>query len=419
MGFWPRLLGWWKLILIPLAIIAVVLIPQVISHTVDQIKWSTEVGNKTIFHPEIAKCGNRQTFFTTSPIKEGEYGRIVPLGAYGPTGGHVFPTKHIYFMSTAANVEDQTDVTIYSPGDLFITYFEQSTNNTLGYTDYYVYTSPCRDVEVDFYHLNSVNPKITAAFATAKKKNCRTEQNGQSNNSSCGAVINNVQLKAGEELGVGNPAKKKGILQFFDMEMSDHRTPELQFANRERWKGGFDFKHIVCPLNYFTPELKANYFTQMADYNDPSLKRITEPLCGEYMQDVAGTAQGAWFQAGAGTKTVDEVDENSQLTLAHNNVLPEKGEIVIGTTTTDTLEAGAYPFDPKPNGLVDRDFKDITADGQTYCFEPTGLTGTYRYPFRVLLQMPSSTQLKLEGQKNQDCGSGPWELSNSAATFER
>ncbi|MCR4277871.1 MAG: hypothetical protein NUV85_02530 [Candidatus Berkelbacteria bacterium] len=418
MTFFRKLLTW-KLIFVPIAFFAIVFISGAIKHTVEQIRWSKEVGNKTIFHPELARCGNEQTFFNVSPIKEGEYSRIVPLGAFGSTGGHIFPTKHIYFMSTAAKVEDQTDVTVYSPGDLYITYFEQAINKTLGYTDYFVYTSPCRDVEVDFYHLNTVNAKITAAFDATSKKNCRTEQNGSVTNESCGAVIKDVKLEAGEELGIANPAKKKGILQFFDMEMSDHRTPELVFANPDRWTGGFDFKHIVCPLDYFSPELKDLYYSQIADYNDPSLKRTIKPLCGEYDQDIAGTAQGAWFKKSINSKGGDSQNENSNLSLAHHNVLAQKGVIVVGVSTTETIEAGAYPFDPVPTGLVNRDFKDITADNQTYCFEPTGLTGIYRYPFRVLLQMSSSTELKLEGQKDQDCSSKPWDLGDNAVTFIR
>jgi len=145
-----------------------------------------------------------------------------------------------------------------------------------------------------------------------------------------------------------------------------------------------------------------------------SIKRTIEPLCGEYMQDVSGTAQGVWFRVGA-----DSREEDAQITLAHHNVLAQKGIFSIGTMATQTIEAGTYPFDPKPQGLTNRDFKDITADGKTYCFEPSALTGTYKYPFRVILQMTSSTKLKIEGQKTEGCGSGPWQFDSDVVEFER
>lgn len=406
----------WKIVFLPIAFFVIVFLVGATKQTIKQISWSKTVGNKTIFHPELASCGNKQEFFTVSPVKFGEYKNIVPLGAYGPTGGHIIPTKHIYFMSTADNPDDQTDVNIYAPGDLYITYAERGINNTAGYTDYYLYTSPCKDVEVNFYHLNTLNQAILSAFDSAKKKNCRDEQNGQTSNSFCGAVIKGVQIKAGDILGVGNPAKKKGLKQFFDFEMSDHRVPELQFANPKRWTGGFDFKHIVCPVDYFKPELKSVYETQFADYNDASIKRTVKPLCGQYAQDIAGTAQGVWFKNASDSA---DTGENGLLTLGHHNALAQKGLIAVGTDSTSSIDAGAYPFDPKASGLTDRDFKDITPDGRTYCFEPTGITGTYRYPFRVLLQMTSATTLKIEGQKDQDCGAGPWVLTENATAFER
>ncbi len=316
-------------------------------------------------------------------------------------------------MSPAKNTENQTDVNIYSPGNLYVTYVERWTNTTLGYTDYYLSTAPCAEVEVDFYHLNTLSPKIIQAFTNPT--NCRTQQAGSNTFNWCGQVIHNIKLSAGELMGTANPAKKKGIKQFFDFEMSDHRTPSLQFVNPKRWVGGFDFKHIVCPFDYFTPALRQKFLSQMADYFDQNLKRTTEPLCGTYMQDVAGTAQGAWFKPG---KTAGD-EENTQITLSHHNVLTQKGVFSVGTKAVQTIEAGVYPFDPKTTGLVNRDFKDIGPDGKIYCFEPTGLTGNYSYPFRIILQMNSTTKLTIEGQKIQGCLEKPWRLDSAATSFER
>lgn len=404
----------WKLIFVPVVLFALLVISRIIYHTVDRFRWSREIGNKLIFHVgELPPCGDKKEFFTVSPIKTGLYRNVVPLGILGAIGGHVIPTKHSYFMSPAKNTAEQTDVDVVSPGDLYITYVERWENLTKGYTDYNVYASPCADVEVNFYHFNELNPKINNAFT--KNENCRQYQAGSTAYKFCGQVIKGVQIKAGEFLAKANPAKKGGIKQFFDFEMSDHRTPALKFANPKRWVGGFDFKHIVCPFDYFTPQLRQNFLYQMASYDDPNMKRTAEPLCGEYMQDVPGTAQGVWFKPG---KTADN-EENNNISLVHHNVLPQKGMFSIGTQATTTIEAGDYPFDPTNNGLINRDFKDIKANGQIYCFEPTSITGTYNYSFRIILQMMSLTKIKIEGQPIQGCGKGPWNFNDNAAEFER
>lgn len=414
--FWKRLLTW-KLIFIPIGLVLIIVVVKAGGHALDRYQTSKNISERIANHPELASCGSRQDIFTVSPVRAGEYGDIVPLGNFGPTGGHTIPTKHIYFMSTATDTTKQTDVNVYAPGDLTITSLEQADNKTKGYTDYYLYTSPCKEIEVSFYHLNSLNPKIMDAFDSVKKKNCRTEQDGTITSKVCNADISGVTLKAGDLLGVANPAKKDSIKQLFDFEMTDHRTTALVFANPARFpSGGFDYQHVVCPLDYFSADLKSNFLTQMGDYFDPTLKRTAQPFCGNYLQDIAGTAQGVWFKDQSATA---DNSENSALTLGHHNVLPKKGIFSVGTQTASTIEAGAYPFVTTTNGFVNRDFKDITADGQTYCYEPTGLTGTYNYPFRILLQLTSPTTLKIEGQKVQGCGSGPWIFGAGATPLER
>lgn len=409
---WKRFLTW-KIIFVPIGIFAIIVISQVIYHTIERFRWSRELDNSLIFHPEqLPVCGDNKVFFTVSPIKDGLYRNIVPLGKFGPEGGHVFPTKHTYFIAPAKNIEEQTDVDIYSPGDLYITTIQRWNNKTLGLTEYFLYASPCKDVEVTFYHLNELSPKLISALD--KTDYCRDEKTGNTQYQFCGKITKGIQVKAGELLGKANPAKKKSIKQFFDFGMSDHRTPELRFANPKRWVGNFDKKHMVCPFDYFTPELRQKFLSQMADYDDPNLKRTIEPLCGEYMQDVPNTAQGVWFKVGS-----DSREEDAQITLGHHNVLAQKGIFSIGTMSVPTIEVGAFPFGPKPSGYINRDFKDISADGQAYCFEPSDLPGTWRYPFRIILQMTAPTKLKIEGQKIQDCGSGPWKFSDSATEFER
>ena len=89
----------WKLIFAPFIIFALLVLSRIIFHTVDRFLWSRELDNSLIFHPEqLPECEDKKVFFTTSPIKDGLYRNIVPLGKFGPESGHVFPTKHTYFI---------------------------------------------------------------------------------------------------------------------------------------------------------------------------------------------------------------------------------------------------------------------------------------------------------------------------------
>ncbi len=252
--FWKKFLTW-KLIFVPVVLFALLVVFRVAYHTINRYFWSQELGNSLIFHPEqLPECGDKKVFFTAPLMKDGDYRNIVPLGIFGPQGGHVFPTHHTYFISPATNIEDQEEKDVYSPGDLYITKIERWTSKTLGYSDYYIYASPCKDIEVFFFHLNEPSDKILAAFE--KTDYCREEQTGNSQFKWCGKITEGLKFEAGEFLAKTSPAKKKSIKQFFDFGMSDHRTPELKFANPKRWVGDFDKKHMVCPYDYFTPELR-------------------------------------------------------------------------------------------------------------------------------------------------------------------
>lgn len=404
--------SWRKIVLISLIVIVAIPVSVVGYHTIKQFIWAREVGNTATMHPDLPACGTKTDFFTVSPIKDGEYRNIVPLGTLGPGSGHVFPTKHTYFMSTASNVEDQTDVNVYAPGDMFVTAIQRWHSLTYNYSDYYVYFSPCKDVEVYMLHLNDLEPKL--ANALTNKQTCRTEQTGTNTFEWCWQKVD-LEVKAGELIAKANPAKKNSIKQFFDFGMSDHRVPDLDFANPKRWQGnGFDQLHMVCPFDYFPSNMKNKFLSQMADYDNSSLKRTVDPLCGQYMQDIAGTAQGVWFPP-----DTKEINENAAISLVHNNALAEKAAFSFGTESKLGVDPIVYYYDPKTTGNINRDFKDIKADGQTYCFEPGALTGTMSWPFRIILQLSSETTLKIEKQDISSCGNDQWSFSSAAVNFER
>jgi hypothetical protein len=141
------------------------------------------------------------------------------------------------------------------------------------------------------------------------------------------------------------------------------------------------------------------------------------------MQDVPGTAQGNWFFPGIYLR--DAPDVSPLLALAHDYVDPSQPLFSIGTSIQG-VNPGLYTFQIESQGLVNRDFSEVSADGQTYCYEnflqdraaggmPVGqLSGI------LLLSMPSDTTLVIEAVEGRSCAeSAEWVFSAKATSFER
>lgn len=408
-SFWQKIFTW-KLVFIPIGIFIIFFVVQAVGHAVKRFKGLEGSNNKASMHI-LPGCGNRQELFTSLPVAENQVKSIEPLGGFSPEVFHIFPIKHTYWTGTAANAADQQDVDLHAPADGWMTFIESENYTNATYTDYFVYFSPCQEVEVYFFHIKSLSDKISNEF---ENPHCYSmDVSGKGEAKRCDKSVK-IAVKSGEIIGTVNN-KAKGIGQLFDFGMSDSRIPELKFANRNRWtKSGFDLLHMVCAYNYYVPELKTKIFAKIGDMKGEN-RRTTEPICGEYMQDVIGTAQGVWFHP-----EDDNNDERKQLTLSNHNVKTTKGIFSVGNSLTNSgIENGAYYFSQKHEGLIDRDFKEVKSDGKNYCYEPRALDGQYQYPFRIILTMPSSTTLKIEGQKTSDCANGPWEFSANAGYFER
>jgi hypothetical protein len=83
------------------------------------------------------------------------------------------------------------------------------------------------------------------------------------------------------------------------------------------------------------------------------------------------------------------------------------------------LSSGLYYFDPASSGLVNRDFKDVTADEAIYCYETRDRIENEPLPFIILVQLTSPTTLRSERQDLASCGSGPWQFGSVYTDYER
>ena len=151
--------------------------------------------------------------------------------------------------------------------------------------------------------------------------------------------------------------------------------------------------------------------------------RTAEPIGGTYMQDLPGTAQGNWFFPGIYLR--DAPDVSPLLALAHDYVDPSQPLFSIGTSIQG-VNPGLYTFRIEAEGLVNRDFSAVTADGMTYCYEnflqerPAGGMPVGQLSAILLLTMPSDTTLRVEAVEGRSCQeSTGWVFTTNATDFER
>lgn len=342
----------------------------------------------------LDSCGSSNAFFSVPVVDVGNLVGIVPLGNLNPTG-HVFPTDHVYLSV-------RQESTVYAPGDVTITSI--SSSEQLGedpaYVDYSVYFSPCRELRFYFHHVNSLSDKLTAGLARTGSF-CQEYSTGGQAYRRCNVTIN-ILVRAGEVLGTAGRRYPT-----FDLGAYDMRTGPLVYANPSRWRE--ESFHVVCPLDYY--EAGAGEVLRGFLGGWGGTKRTVAPVCGRVDQDLPGTVQGVWFAKGLAWD-----HEDAHLALVHDNVDPSQPRFSVGTSVTG-LNPGVYQFAAEGSGLVNRDFSDVVSDGNVYCYELQQQYGGAL--FVALVQLTSSTELWVEKNGLQSCGSGPWAFEPNAIIFER
>ena len=361
-------------------------------------------------------CGLDDEFFSVSPIPTSDLTDIVPLGNFNPSG-HTFPTRHLYFFIRKTIPSDPdtptVEVPLLSPGNIKI--IEISALKHLSkdppFTDYSIRFSPCSEIRAYFLHVGSISQKISDVFV-APFDWCNDYATGGEDYKLCGKRLS-IGFTAGEYMGTaGGP-----INSALDFGAFDFRTPELQFANPSRWNE--DQLHVVCAIDYFTPDIR-DELRELLGYGDTV--RTEPPICGEVAQDEPGTAKGVWFVDG----TVQTYPEDHHITLAYDNIDPTRGVFSVGTSMVKSgLSVGIYYFNPVDLGLTNRDFKDVKADGNIYCYEPREKFKDRSLQFIILLQIIISAEeenketLRIEKQKSNSCDDESRSFGSSYTDFER
>lgn len=393
-------------------------------------KLAGGMAGQALFDSSLPTCPADTSGLFTKAFMDGDKPDfIVPLGNSNQSG-HVVPVDHVY----PNDFGKETDVPVYAPSDMTLIWIENkqmhnSTTDAITRADYQLNFAPCRGLNLAFIHLKKLSIKLDAAIED-ENSNCDnsqridygTQEGIPTYYTTCHPVFQKVRVSAGEVIGYFSGSTDKPF-SGFDIGLYDFNKPDLAFANPDRYYE--ETNHTVCFADYYTSELREKYRAKFGTSNSDKsgetstlVKRVGEPLCGQVMWDLPGTAQGDWFK---GAVQRQNTTDNNALVLIHDNIYPEKAKM-------SWAEITSYLFTPRHTGTVNREFSEVTADGKTYCYQSDdslnartnyvdkdGKTVTQDIK-KYLIQLVDDTHLKAE-QQSGTCGTS--EAFNSPTNLER
>jgi hypothetical protein len=349
----------------------------------------------------LASCDGSAPL-TITPVPVGAINEIAPLGSVFPPG-HTTPAAHIYFYFAPSGQVNKTPVPLVAPGNVVISEVLRATRTGGGqpaFVDYTLTFFPCAELRLYFAHVTTLDSDLARQIGSLDG-NCSTSSTAGFTYVSC-IKETNITVAAATPLGtVSGPGQ--GAL---DLGAADRRKPPLAFVNpsRPHAPGGPPWKnHTVCAVDYFTSPVR----DMLRSLFGRGVRRTAEPVCGQLMQDVPGSAQGRWYM---GSSDMD--DRN--LALVHDNVIPTLAAFSVGTAVP-SLPSRVYRFTPDAAGRVNTDFHLVNAVGTIHCYDATNVANQL-----ILIQLVSATRLRIEGQAGTSCGAPEsWAFTAGAVTFDR
>ena len=351
-----------------------------------------------------------EPLFDTIPIDPNDFLAFRPLGFMSPPI-HMFPAKHSAFSMTPLG-QKPVAKPVRAPGRVWVVEIWEASFST-GAANYQVFVYPCREVRVYFGHVVSLSEKLMAEFRKSEPT-CNSFSEGTTTITTCRRDGMSLLLEAGEQFGMGPDTA--GV----DFGVVDFRRTPAAFINVEHYDRYYPY--YASPLDYYAGELRRT-LEGKTGHVFGTTRRTAEPIGGTYMQDVPGTAQGNWFVPGKNHR--NSTDLSPMLGLAHDYVDPAQPIMAIGNSIKG-VNMGLYSFRVATDGLVNRDFGEVKADGRTYCYDSfvqgqsAGGMPLGRPSGILLVSMPSDTTLKVELVAGSSCSAlANRALTGNATTFER
>jgi len=339
--------------------------------------------------------------FTVSPIDIDRISEIVTLGNLNPPG-HVFPTDHIYFYLARPDPGGAPDIVpLYAPGSLTVTRIRASNHVTAGFTDYSIILRPCEEITVVFGHVSSLSADLFGDITSYDDWRLLNEYATGGETYRLWEKDYDIRVTAGEVLGTtgGNTG-----IWAWDFGVYDQRHSQENVASPYRWQNS-PVLQAVCPLIYYEEGPVLDQLISLVHRDKVEGEKIP---CGSVLQDIPGTAQGAWFLLG----TNETYPEDPHLALVRSNHHPEQPVFSVGISIPN-LQSGTYVYLPESQGLLNRDFRNITPDGRVYGFQINRLTGV------IIVGMPDIETLWIEVLVDATADSTTWTFTENKTVFKR
>jgi hypothetical protein len=340
---------------------------------------------------EIPDCGD-DTLATQPPLDMADVVAVGPMGYVDPPRGPVFPGTAISLFLRPQDPRlpggDPARSPVVAPVRLWVHHVWRFMSINGGRpAEFSIEARSCKQVTWRFDHLTSLTPALAKPLEIASGSGVDCFDTGGPDTFRCGASVAALEIAPGETLGLaGNWANKA-----LDVSVRDSRVPPVVFANADR-------SQWTCPMDAFVPSI-GDALRALPSTPD-GRRRTVSPLCGDYMQDVPGTAAGNWGGPLSG------------LALVHDNVDPGTGVISVSAG----LNSGRWRFPATGSGTVNRDFRQISGDDTVFCYDASAGGDL---PGIVLIQLTGDGLLVFEQQPIAGCGSGPWDFTDNRQSFLR
>ncbi len=273
--------------------------------------------------------------FTEYPVDMDEIYEISPLGSINPPG-HTFPTEHSYLHLNPTGTSNEL-YELRAPADVTIVHVRTDKGATRDPEDSTIYFALCKDYYGYYNHIKKISDNLLELM---KDKECVYMQE---------TCTRNVMIPVKKGSVVGYVGGHQGNFDFGLIDL----TKKNKFANPARY--GLRSFHVQCAYDYYKADMKEKFFSL--------IKRKDANRCGIVAQDAYGTLKGNWFYEDS--RADMGVDWNRHLSFVENNIEPEKRIIGIGGVIS---EAKKIIFVPVKSGTSNRNFEDVTPDGNVYCF---------------------------------------------------
>lgn len=318
--------------------------------------------------------------FTHYPVNMTRLTNLVPLGNLNPPG-HTYPTDHMYFFTDTMIYPDGFEV--YAPGNMTISYIRKVTYDPpqgVISTDYTIDFDVCKHVSGSLGHVNNLSTyllELVGEFGEEYGDEVWSYEIAGRTYTSYRKRVN-TNVLAGDLLG------RAAIGGGYDFWLKDDRV-ELYWVNKDISEY---FQHTVCPIAYFTEDLKTTLQAKMGGWIP-----VDPPgYCGKINFDVLNTAQGIWYREGWSGEDAEEFG----LALVYSNFNVSKGAFSIGDAGNSSWDKNVYHFTPTDNGFLNRNFSQVTNDGNVYYYLCEEFKMGMIYTKVILIKMTADRELYLQ-----------------------